>query len=218
MFCLRLNLVEELIITVFNFVHKAGAMMIVDIMSVSVTRARGIVVVFLISHEVVIVVSSPERLLLNMMIKWFSLVVFGIVMRDRMLISVVQGPLVFSKMRLEQRLFMAMAIIVVEGCILNVNDLIHVVVASMLESPKKFFICWGRVMHRVRVFLNFPLDTVIIVIHFMMRHDIMVLKASLKVSVIALVGGHFRKVGHVMHGKIVMSLNTKHLIIVLGSG
>jgi len=73
-------------------------------------------------------------------------------------------------------------------------------------------------MHRVRVFLSLTLDTVDIMVHFMMRPDVAVLKASFKVGVIALVWGHFRKVWYMMYSKIVTSLTTEHLLVVLGCG
>ena len=57
-----------------------------------------------------------------------------------------------------------------------------------------------------------------IVVHFMMRPDVAVLKTSFEVGVIALVWGHFRKVWYMVYGKIVTSLTTKHLLVVLGCG
>jgi len=132
---LRLDLVEEIVVRVFNFVHKADSLVIVDVVAVKISPTRGVWPIVLIS-PVVVVFTSIKRLLLYMMIIRLRLMVVSIVMRDRVLIPMVQSPLVFSKMRLEQRLLIVIALVVFKRSVLDVNGLIHVVVTSMLESPK----------------------------------------------------------------------------------
>lgn len=132
---LRLDLVEEIVVRVLNFVHKADSLVIVDVVAVRISPTRGVWAIVLIS-PVVVIITSIKRLLLYMMIIRLRLVVVSIVMRDRVLIPMVQSPLVFSKMGLEQRLLLVIALVVFKRSVLDVNGLIHVVVTSMLESPK----------------------------------------------------------------------------------
>ena len=132
---LRLDLVEEIVVRVLNFVHKADSLVIVDVVAVRISPTRGVWAIVFIS-PVVVIITSIKRLLLYMMIIRLRLVVVSIVMRDRVLIPMVQSPLVFSKMGLEQRLLLVIALVVFKRSVLDVNGFIHVVVTSMLEIPK----------------------------------------------------------------------------------
>ena len=238
---LRLNLVEKIVVRVFDIVHQSCALMVVNVVAVDVAGVvlviiRVVTVVLIGQVVVIVMVASPERstgvvlltfiihvsvmmLLLLMMVYWLLFVVVGVVVEGRVMLSVVHDPFVLGDVRLEQRQLVVFLVFILNGGVLEVDDLFTMVEASMLESPKEFLVSGDGV-----VIILFDcillLDSVVIVFHLVVRHDVVFLVASITIGVSVLEGSlvQVAKIGHAMHGKIVLDTVDRNLGVVSLSG
>jgi hypothetical protein len=75
---------------------------------------------------------------------------------------------------------MVLLVFILNGNVLDVDDLFIMVETSVIESPKELLVSWDSVV----VILNdstLLLDTVVVVLHLVVRHEVVFLVTSINI-------------------------------------